>query len=365
VKNEQKNLAGAAKLYGFGGLLLVVFLIQVVSGIYLAFYYQPSPSEAWKSVVFIGKEPLLGDFFFALHRWAAFVAAILLIFHIMYHIWGGTYRKVRKDVWFSGVLLMLFAFAFAITGYLLPWDYRSYCVALTMVNWQENLPLFSSFLSWLLSEAPGGAVPVARWFVLHAVLLPILTSIALPLHFFAMRRHGIRMITMKNSAAAAALLLLLGLLAVFGIHKQDFADPITTSPYPQPDWLFFVFYQVTRYFQDGREMIGVFWIPMGVIFGLCFLPFMGRGSGQSVFRWPLFVCGLVLCLTLATFTYRTGSTTPAWSCLACHKEGFGQTFARAPVVVKKFPKRYNNKWLAMHYRYPQYFWMMDADVPAW
>jgi quinol-cytochrome oxidoreductase complex cytochrome b subunit len=368
MKIEQERSGWIARLHGVGGLLLLVLVVQAVSGVYLAMFYQPAPVDAWKSVAFIENKVALGGFFLALHRWGASVSALLLIIHVLCLIWSGAYRKPRESAWFSGILLVLLTAAFAVTGYLLPWDFRAYWAALTMENWLEHLPLFSGVLGWLLSaKTPGGVVPVARWFTLHAVLLPLLTGAALAWHFFAIRRNTqLRIFTAKSSMAAAGMLLLLGLLAAFGIQKLDAADPITTSPFPQPDWLFFMFFQVTRYLQDNLEMLGVFWIPAAVTLGLFLLPFIDRGEERSILlKWPLILSSLALCLALMIFTYHTGSTTPAWSCPACHKEDFGQAFSRPPETVDKYSKRYDNKWLALHYRYPQYFWMMDADVPGW
>gem|GEM_PF-243542 len=363
MKNEQKCPCRAARLHGFGGLILLVLLVQALSGLYLALFYQPSPTEALSSLVLIEKKVLLGDFFFSLHRWGAPVTALLIIFHVLQMLWYGAHQKARTLTWLSGLPLVLVAAAFMLTGFLLPWDFRAYWATLTMGNWLEQLPLFSSLLGWLLSATPSGAVPVARWFVLHTLLLPLMAGAALALHFCAMRRHDpLRAARAINGVAAAGALIGLCLLAIFGIYKPDFADPVTTAPIPQPDWLFFMFFQVTRYFQDTLEMVGVFWIPAAVMLGLFLVPFIGRGTWT---RWPLFAAGLALCVTLGVFTHHTGSTTPTWSCPACHKGDFGQAFAHPPETLAKYSKRYDNKWLALHYRYPQYFWMMDADVPGW
>ncbi|MDR2726275.1 MAG: cytochrome b N-terminal domain-containing protein [Candidatus Adiutrix sp.] len=350
----------------FGGLLLLVFLLQAVSGFYLAMFYQPTPAEAWDSLTFIENEVAGGGFFRALHRWGALVSALLLMLHAVHMIWNGAYRKPRR--WLSGLPLLLLFAAFVVTGYLLPWDFRAYWSVLTMGNWLEPLPLFSEALDfWLLSAgSPGGAAPLARWFVLHGALLPLLTCAGLAFHIRSLGRPP-RLGTAGGRLPAAGLLLLLGWLAAFGIQKQIFADPVTTSPIPQPDWLFLMFFQVTRYCQNNLEMLAVFWLPMTVILCLMLLPFIDRGprGRRQWLKWSLVVGSLSLCLTLGVFTHHTGTTTPVWSCQACHKEGFGKSFSRPPGAVKDFSKRYDNKWLAMHYRYPQYFWMMDAEVPGW
>jgi quinol-cytochrome oxidoreductase complex cytochrome b subunit len=369
--STKKAFSWLPRLYGFGGLILIVFLVQAISGFYLAMFFQPSPAEAWKSLTFIEENVVLGNFFVGLHRWGALATILLIMLHVLHLLWCGAYRKPRGLTWFSGVLLIFPAIAFVITGYLIPWDFRAYWAALTMMNWQESLPLFSGLLAWLFSDnTPGGLAPVARWHVLHIALLPFLTCALFAFHFLAMRRHGpLRAVKAKVFAiSAASLLLLLGWLSIFGIFKPNFANPVTTLPYPQPEWLFYMFFQVTRFMQDNLEMIGVFWIPLVATLALFLLPLIaGDGKRATNLKWPIFLCGLIVCLTLVTFTHRTGTTTPDWSCAACHKPGFGQRFESPPFAVAEFSTRYSNEWLALHYRFPQYFWMMDPGqrIPAW
>jgi ubiquinol-cytochrome c reductase cytochrome b subunit len=170
----------------------------------------------------------------------------------------------------------------------------------------------------------------------------------------------------RAAVAVAGTALLLFFLAAFGIQKQDIADPITMSPLPQPDWLFLMFFQVTRYFQEEGELLGVFWIPALLLAGLALLPLLDGGARRK--KWLkrlIFPLSLAVFLIFTVITCHTGSTTPVWSCASCHKKGFGQAFAYAPKTIEAFSTRYDNKWLALHYRYPQYFWMMDAEVPSW
>lgn len=172
--------------------------------------------------------------------------------------------------------------------------------------------------------------------------------------------------TIKRFLAVLGTVLLVVGLAAFGTIKQDIADPITTSNFPQPDWLLQMFFQVTRYCQDGAEMIGVFWIPLGVLLLLVLLPLIDRAAnGKNAVKWSALSLGLAILIAWGVLTHHTGSTTPIDSCAACHKAGFGEGFAHAPVRIADFSDRYDNKWLSLHYRYPQYFWMMDADVPKW
>jgi hypothetical protein len=113
-------------------------------------------------------------------------------------------------------------------------------------------------------------------------------------------------------------------------------------------------------------MVGVFWIPVVIVLGMFILPFIDRaGTRKKWLKWSIVSVSLFVFLSLAVVTDHTSSTTPIWSCASCHKPGFGQSFASAPRKLADFSTRYDNKWLALHYRYPQYFWMIDSEVPAW
>ncbi|MDR1856373.1 MAG: hypothetical protein LBR22_04345 [Desulfovibrio sp.] len=171
---------------------------------------------------------------------------------------------------------------------------------------------------------------------------------------------------LRNGIAALAAVALFCILAAYGMESQDAADPVTTSSVPQPDWLFMAFFQVTRYCQDGLEMPGVFWLPATLLAFLVLLPFLDRAQRRKpCVKWLILGACLAVFVGWGYVTYHTCSTTPLWSCPACHKEGFGEKFAVAPHSLAAFSVRHDNKWLAMHYRYPQFFWMMGGDIPAW
>ncbi|MDR2161451.1 MAG: cytochrome b N-terminal domain-containing protein [Desulfovibrio sp.] len=387
-KRATPPAAWAAWLCRPGGLVFLVFLFQAAAGMFLVFFYLPSPANAWESIEFIENDVPLGAFFRSLHRWGAFVLALFLCLHILLQMFRGAWRR-RGLAWWTGILLFLLVAAFTLTGYLLPWDFRSYWTVKTIGNWLDRLPAFAGAAQWLLfADTPGGVVPVGRWFALHILVLPLLAGICFCGHFLLARGLGfgelrqeggssgggervaekkapLRRCARAAAAVAGTALLLCG-LAAFGIQRQDIADPITTSAIPQPDWLFLVFFQVTRYFQSDMEMVGVFWIPALLLAGALLLPLADRGARRKKWlRQAFFPLSLAVFLAVAVVTFHTGSTTPVWSCASCHKKGFGQAFANAPKTVDAFSSRYDNKWLALHYRYPQYFWMMDADVPAW
>lgn len=182
----KKNL-----VYGFGALTFVVLLVQALSGIYLAMYFQPGPAEAWKSIEFIEASVDLGFFTRSLHRWGAFVTMVFLVFHIVQVLFRGAYRAPRELSWLAGLVLLLLTIGFIISGYLLPWDFRAYWTVQTITNWLQDLPLFSSVLHWLFySDSSGGIVPVGRWFSIHIFVLPLCTGLIFAGHYILFRRHG-------------------------------------------------------------------------------------------------------------------------------------------------------------------------------
>ncbi|MDR2801093.1 MAG: cytochrome b N-terminal domain-containing protein [Desulfovibrio sp.] len=372
-----------------GGLIVLVFLFQAASGIYMAMFFQPTPAEAWTSIEFLEAQVRAGAFFRSLHRWGAFVLMLFLALHLLIAVFRGAWRRGWRK-WCSGILLLALAAAFVVTGYLLPWDFRSYWTVKTIGHWLDRLPLFAGALKWVLfSDTVNGVVPVGRWFTLHVLVLPLLAGVCFGGHCLirasgkpGRSESGFLTTTKKNTpehagllisgrfpraaAVVAATALLLFVLAAFGIQKQDIADPVTTSSVPQPDWLYMMFFQVTRYFQGDMEMFGVFWMPAILLAGLCLLPLADRGRTRKKRKgWLVFSLGLAVFLAFTVVTYHTCSTTPIWSCASCHKKGFGQAFATAPRTIDAFSTRHDNRWLALHYRFPQYFWMMDADAPSW
>lgn len=165
-----------------------------------------------------------------------------------------------------------------------------------------------------------------------------------------------------------AVLLVMILLALFGMQTQQETEPVFTSMVPQPDWLFFLLFQSTRYLKGWQEPIGTIYIPLLIFFGMFLIPLIDRkGSIKPRFRAVFLVSGILTVLGVSVFTFHTSSTTPIWGCTACHKSSFGSTFSDAPVVISKLTTDLDNKWLAIHYQYPQYWWMMnlDQDPPRW
>ncbi|HET9596561.1 MAG TPA: cytochrome b N-terminal domain-containing protein, partial [Anaeromyxobacteraceae bacterium] len=117
---------GARPIYVFGSALLVLVLLQVATGVGLALHYSPSEATAWSSVWWIQTQLSLGWLLRGLHHHGASVAVVVAALHLGQVLLLGAYRRPRELTWMLGVVLLLLLLAFALTGYLLPWDQRGY-----------------------------------------------------------------------------------------------------------------------------------------------------------------------------------------------------------------------------------------------
>ena len=108
--------------YYTGSVILLFFVIQVVTGFMLAFYYKPTLEEANQSVARIMTEVPLGWIIRSVHSWSASFMIAFVFIHLL-SIWiGKSYRRPREFTWMSGMFLLVFTLASGFTGYLLPWD---------------------------------------------------------------------------------------------------------------------------------------------------------------------------------------------------------------------------------------------------
>ena len=108
--------------YNFGFILGIVFVIQILTGLFLAMHYVPTTELAFISVELINRDVNHGWLIRNIHSNGA-----SLIFFCMYlHMLRGVYYAVSKDVWLSGFIIFLLTMATAFLGYVLPWGQMSY-----------------------------------------------------------------------------------------------------------------------------------------------------------------------------------------------------------------------------------------------
>ncbi|WP_456473943.1 cytochrome b [Candidatus Pyrohabitans sp.] len=179
-------------VYCLGGIAFFAFLIEVVTGIALARYYQPDAALAYESVRMITYEVPLGSLVRSLHYWAGNVMIAAVLLHMLRVYFMGAYRKPRELNWLVGVALLLLTLAFGFSGYALRWDVTSYGATSIVVLAPASLPLGGA---WLVKVFLGGAAitgeTLPRLYFLHVFLIPVAAFALILIHFLIVRRQGI------------------------------------------------------------------------------------------------------------------------------------------------------------------------------
>jgi quinol-cytochrome oxidoreductase complex cytochrome b subunit len=178
--------------YCLGGLTFFLFLVQGVTGIMLAFYYKPTPAEAYASIIFIENEVLLGSAVRMIHHWSANGMIVLACAHMLRVFIMGAYKPPRELNWVSGVLLLVMTLAFGFTGYLLPWDQRAYWATTVGTEIAGSIPIIGELaLVFLRTGWNISSLTLSRFFGLHVLVLPLVTITTMGLHFIMIRKQGL------------------------------------------------------------------------------------------------------------------------------------------------------------------------------
>ena len=308
---EEPLPPGTGWWFTLGSVLLFLLSAQVVTGIGLALYYAPTPDHAYQSVKFITEQVTLGRFVRGLHFFGASAIVIVAALHMLRVIAFGSYKAPREATWVTGLVLLNLILAFALTGYLLPWDQRAYWATVVTVNISKLVPFAGETLA-TLAGAPGGqigALTLSRWFAMHVIVLPVLLAGLVVSHLYLLRRHGISGPVRARAGASRAFYpyhaardvtvilavsLVLVLLAWRGLPALErMADPADNTYVPRPEWYFLGLFQLLKFMPGPWEIIGALILP-GVAMGLlALLPWIDRGFERDPRRRPVVLGGVV------------------------------------------------------------------------
>ncbi|MGB8215777.1 MAG: cytochrome b N-terminal domain-containing protein [Candidatus Methanoperedens sp.] len=192
VKHPAPENVISNPLYCLGGTAFLCFIILVITGIFLAMYYKPTPAEAYKSVQTIMTTVPMGSLVRSVHHWAAntMIAAVML--HMIRIYFMGAYKKPRELNWVVGIFLLLTVTTFGFSGYLLPWDQLSFWATKIGTGIAGSMPIVGGYISLLLMGGNDiGAETITRFFAIHVLILPMAIAVLLGMHFLMVRIQGI------------------------------------------------------------------------------------------------------------------------------------------------------------------------------
>src|SRR5215218_4063470 len=172
--------------FTLGGITLVSFVLLVVTGIYLAQFYDPSPARAHTSVAYITDTAFAGELVRSLHYWLASAFVVTLVLHMVRTFATGAFKAPRELTWITGVLLFLLAAGLLFTGTVLKQDQEA-VEALAHNN--EIADLFGFLGFWFSADFTNNVSIVTRLYIAHVSILPILVGAVLAVHVLLIKRH--------------------------------------------------------------------------------------------------------------------------------------------------------------------------------
>ncbi len=300
--------------YYFGAFSILVFVNQILTGIWLAMYYVPSAEMAFDSVESIMRDVPYGWLFRYMHSTGSSFFFIVIYLHMFRGIMYGSYKKPRELLWILGMLLFMVLVAEAFMGYLLPWGQMSYWGAQVIISLFGAVPkLGESLTIWIRGDYNVSGVTLNRFYALHVIALPLVLIFLVWAHIMALHhvgsnnpdgieikkhktKQGVPLdgipfhpyYTVKDLFGVSIFLILFAWVIFYApefggyfLEHANFvkADPLNTPEHIAPVWYMTPFYAILRAIPNkGLGVLGM----MGSILILFFLPWLDRCPVKSI-----------------------------------------------------------------------------------
>jgi ubiquinol-cytochrome c reductase cytochrome b subunit len=311
----------------FGEIALYSFIVLLLSGVYLALWFDPSMadityhgvykdldnvdmSKAYSSTLDISFVVRGGLFARQVHHWAALLFLAAITIHMLRIFFTGAFRKPRELNWVVGASLLMFGIFEGFLGYSLGDDSLSGTGLRIADSIVLSIPVIGSWLQWLIfgSEYPGSII-ISRMFATHVVIVPgiILALIGVHLAFVWFQKHtqfpgrrqteknvvGSRLapvFSMHSTSLALSVIamccLLGGLVQINPIWNYGPYEPSIVQAGSQPDWYMGFVEGALRLWPPTSFTLGpylvptAFWpgvvIPVGMVLTLMAYPLLER-----------------------------------------------------------------------------------------
>ena len=326
---------GAKWAYVFGSATLFCFVLQVVTGIALAFLYQPSSQGAYESLDFITNKAKFGNALRGIHYYGASGMIIFVGIHMMRVYITASYKFPREMSWISGVLLLFLTIAMGFTGQLLRWDSNGVWSAVVAAQQLSRIPVIGTFAArFLIGGDTLGGQSLSRFFALHVFIFPAFIFMFVGYHLYLVIRNGIsepakkgRLVDPRTYRAwynnmlkekgvpfwpdaawrdaffSAIVVIAVVLLAVF-IGPPALTNPPNPSSInaaPAPDWYMLPIFALFALMPPKIESYVIVIGPVLTVIFLLVLPFISNKGERSPIRrpWAIFGCICVIFFMLS------------------------------------------------------------------
>jgi ubiquinol-cytochrome c reductase cytochrome b subunit len=300
--------------YFFGSLALLILVMQLVTGIFLAMFYKVGATTAFGSVEFIMREVDYGWLLRYLHSTGASAFFLVIYLHMFRALLYGSYKSPRELLWLFGMFIYLALMAEAFMGYVLPWGNMSFWAAQVIINLFGTIPVAGpALVEWIRGDYGIADATLNRFFSLHVVALPLVLLLLVALHLVALHEvgsnnpDGIEIKDKKNAKGqpldgipfhpyytvkdlfGVSVFLTLFAVVVFFVptlsdlflEKANFepANPLSTPDPISPSWYFTPFYAILRSVPD--KATGALLMLVAVM-SFFFLPWLDRSPVRSI-----------------------------------------------------------------------------------
>ncbi|MGH8041673.1 MAG: cytochrome b [Rudaea sp.] len=301
-------------MYYFGSLALLVLVNQIVTGIFLTMFYNPSAAGAFASVEYIMRDVNWGWLIRYMHEVGASMFFIVVYLHMFRGLMYGSYKKPRELVWILGMLIFLALMAEAFMGYVLPWGNMSFWGAKVIISLFSAVPwIGDTLVQWIMGDYNPADATLNRFFALHVIALPLVLLLLVVLHLAALHEVGSNnpdgveikekknadgkpldgipfhpYYTVKDLFGVGFFLIICAFVIFFQptlggwfLEHDNFipANSLVTPAEIKPVWYFTPFYAMLR--MIPAKLPGVIVLFVG-IFALFLVPWLDRGVVKSI-----------------------------------------------------------------------------------
>jgi ubiquinol-cytochrome c reductase cytochrome b subunit len=338
--------SSASWFYVFGSATLFAFIIQVVTGVTLAFMYVPSAGEAYQSLQYITEQTTFGRVVRGMHNWGASAMILLVGIHMIRVYLTAAYKFPREMHWITGVVLLALTVVMGFTGQVVRWDQTAVWSTIVAAEQAGRIPFIGRWVAdFLIGGQTIGGATLSRMFAYHVFLIPGLLFLFIGFHLYLVYKNGISEMPragdpvdpktyrqeyeekinksgvpfwpdaawrdMVFSFCVITIILLIAI--IIGPPALDAPpNPSNIDALPVPDW-YFVFYfaflalsppEIESYLMVGGPLI------IGLL--LFFLPFISNHGERSPLRRPWAIAIVVLFIGALSGLWAIGITSP-WS----------------------------------------------------
>jgi ubiquinol-cytochrome c reductase cytochrome b/c1 subunit len=307
----------------FGGILTVMLLIQIITGIVLVMHYTPQVDMAFDSVEHIMRDVNYGWLMRYMHANGASMFFVAVYIHMFRGMYFGSYKAPREVLWMLGVIIFLLMMATAFMGYVLPWGQMSFWGAKVITNLFSAIPFVGDFVTtWLWGGYSVDNPTLNRFFSLHYLLPFVLVGLII-LHIWALHVPGNNnptginvkgpqdtipfhpYYTIKDGFAIVVFMMLYALFVFYGPNYMGDAinyapaNPLSTPAHIVPEWYFLPFYAILRSVPDKLFGVLAMFSAIAILFVLPWLDTSRVRSGnyRPIFK-GFFVVFVLVCVAL-------------------------------------------------------------------